>query len=1153
MAEQSPENTFFSPSPAPIGSRLLAKLADFLVVDAFSGVLLVGFAVLQVGGVSGTRPASRLISLFGPERRSEGRHQERLTMKPVGNRKSTPHYWKLLPSALCLLMAPCLFAQGQDENNSRAVVLTVRGPSGRLLKDHAVTLSRIGFPPPNIPAVSTTTNSQGRVTVMMPVGFVRLRVLAPGVGYGMTGSVEVGLGQETQATLPPLAPFARLSGTIAPALRRPGETLFLVDPYSDGRQLPQRVPVDAQGRFALSDLPAGQVGLQLDRGDAGQNLYFYYYAAPGENKTSVVLALSRTGFSFPPYVPLPVRAITLRGHVTNDHGKPVFGATVYAKFPAPNPPMAISSPSSLFDDPAPLSTVTTEDGSYVFRDVGVSSYGSSAALIVPIAAAAPAHPPALTAARIEWDRVGEVSAEIVLSTQHTRLGVHVMAPDGKPAAGIKVDLRPSAGLSGIVAAPPGDRPLSYFSAGPGSIPDAMSRLFTLSGTTGADGTVQFTDIVPGFWDVEAADPQAKDTLLPLSSARSRAIAVQAGLASSCTLALAPRPFAPTVQVLSPKGNPVAVDGVMLEPGSRITDTRLFSELTSSELTFSELTSTAEDNAPLPALSEKPGLWRITANYREAAGSSGYYTSIPEPYNAAGALVALSPALPPPGILRLRARHRTAGVLRVRLEGLDGRPAAGTVVILGSPAEPGYAATVNSHGEAVFTEMPAGTYSAAGRLSGQQTSPTLSALSSGDDAPLPTDAALSGQVCIAPQQADIALETETQIVLRAAPAGFVRGRIVPAAGVPLNAYLLMPYYLPGTGEAKAAGIIDLKTGAFVYGPLPPGPATLNLECQEMTLRKSIPIRAISTSVPPGKVVSVGSITAPPLPSRSGPEVVLGRVFLSDGTTPAWNAQVVLFSPSPFSPEYPKLTAQTPADALGYLTGAAAPTAGGFYSGEGPPLPSPPEQNPAVPTLVAWLPGLTGAALLFYTPGQTVRIVLPPACTATGRVTIGGKSAAGLLRTLLLGTLRVRAEYQKRGRLNDLLSRDVTCQPDGTFTLNGLTPGTYLVQAARDGIWLSASQTVIVGDAPVLPLALDIAPPGLPVTLHLSPGAAVSLDRPAGPLTDLLWPAVIRADGIGDLRLEGLEAGRHFVQPVTGGPRVEFDVPPVGAAAPAQTPK
>ncbi|MGI4789609.1 MAG: signal peptidase I [Janthinobacterium lividum] len=64
MVEHSPENTSFSPSPAPFGRRFLAKLVDLLVVDAFSGVLLIGFAVLQAGGVSGTGLAFWLIGVF---------------------------------------------------------------------------------------------------------------------------------------------------------------------------------------------------------------------------------------------------------------------------------------------------------------------------------------------------------------------------------------------------------------------------------------------------------------------------------------------------------------------------------------------------------------------------------------------------------------------------------------------------------------------------------------------------------------------------------------------------------------------------------------------------------------------------------------------------------------------------------------------------------------------------------------------------------------------------------------------------------------------------------------------------------------------------------------------------------------------------------
>ncbi len=1051
-------------------------------------------------------------------------------MRPFGSHTFKQRFWKSLPTALCLLMAPSLMAQVQDENNTRFVSLTVRGPNGKALVDHAVTVSRLGFPRPDVPDVSTTTDSHGQMTVRMPVGFVRLRVLAPGIGYGMTGSIEVGLGQTTQATLPPLAPFARLSGFIAPPIRRSGETLFLVSESNDGRPHPQIVPLDSQGRFALPDLPAGQVGLELHRGDPGQNLYFYYPVAPGENKAGVVLALPLNGFSFPPYVPPAIHAVTLRGHVTDDHGKPVAGAVVYAEFPDPNPP-SVSFASSFLFGPPPLSTVTAADGGYVFRDIGISSGGSSAALIVPVAAAAPGHPPALTAVRIKRDTPGDVSADLVLSTRHTGLLVHVTTPDGKPAPGVEVHLRPSAGLPGITAAPVGDHPLPYFSAGPGSMPDIVSRLFTLSGTAGPDGIVRFTDLVPGLWDVETNDPPAKETAVPARSARSRAVAVQAGHAASCTLALTLDPLAPAVRVLSPGGEPIAVDGVMLEPAGRITDTRLFSERIPD----------AGDNEPLPASREKPGLWRVTANYRDGTQSSIYYSSIPEPYNEASALVALSPALPPPALLTLRARHRTAGVLRVRLEGVDGRPAAGTVVIPNGPAEPGYAATVDSHGEAVFTDMPAGTYNLVGRLADGTTSPTVAARSSDWNVSLPTDAALAGRICVPSQQADVALDTETRVLLRATPAGFIRGRIIPVAGTPLNAYVLTPHYLPGTGQADVAGIIDPKTGEFIYGPLPPGPATLPLECEDLQIERPVLLCTISANIVGGKAVSVGSVTAPPLPASSAPEAVSGTVFLHDGTVPAWGAQVVLFSPSPLYPQYPTLTAQTPADALGRLSGAAAPTAGGFYTGEGLPPPSPPEQNPSVPTLIAWLPGLTGAILLPYTAGQAVRIVLPAANFVSGRVTIGGQVPSGLK-----GALRVRAEYQGHGRLNDLLSLDATCQPDGTFTLRGLTAGTYQVQAARDGTWLSASQTVSVGDGLLPPLTLDISPAGQPITLHLSPGEAVSLDRPAGPLTDLLWPVTVRADGIGDLRLDGLEAGHHFVQPISGGPRIMFDVLPADEA-------
>ena len=64
MVEPSLETTSFSPGPAPFGRRFLAKLVDLLLVDAFCGVLLIGFAVLQADGIPGTRLVFWLLGVF---------------------------------------------------------------------------------------------------------------------------------------------------------------------------------------------------------------------------------------------------------------------------------------------------------------------------------------------------------------------------------------------------------------------------------------------------------------------------------------------------------------------------------------------------------------------------------------------------------------------------------------------------------------------------------------------------------------------------------------------------------------------------------------------------------------------------------------------------------------------------------------------------------------------------------------------------------------------------------------------------------------------------------------------------------------------------------------------------------------------------------
>jgi hypothetical protein len=123
---------------------------------------------------------------------------------------------------------------------------------------------------------------------------------------------------------------------------------------------------------------------------------------------------------------------------------------------------------------------------------------------------------------------------------------------------------------------------------------------------------------------------------------------------------------------------------------------------------------------------------------------------------------------------------------------------------------------------------------------------------------------------------------------------------------------------------------------------------------------------------------------------------------------------------------------------------------------------------------------------------------------------------------------------RGKLAAALNVLTTPQPDGTFSLGGLTPGHYLVQAALDGVWLSQSVAIDVGQRDPADISLDIGEPGGPVQVHVTDaagkpmrGCKVFIDRPRGPLAASVWPAFFRTDGGGNVYIPALEVGEHTI--------------------------
>ena len=969
------------------------------------------------------------------------------------------------------------------------VEVLVRGFDGLPLADRVIEVVPVSVnyntQGPAVARFTGRTDAAGRFKMRWFDGPRHLHVRVPGEGYGSTGPIEVVPGKTTTGPTLALVRFGSISGRIAPKLAGPG-VVVVFDPA-----IAKPTPCDEAGRFEAREVLPGRYLMRLTKGNQGiRASQVTVWVAPGRKVEGIFID------EIPP--PTPEEAeqsrkfleqmngrrgpdvkdeLWVEGTIRDLSGQSLAGVDVFVR-------TAFHGGLRMYEDVR--QTTTDARGHYA---ISGPLHGHIEAPVV--VAKAKGRPPA----------VANAEARSTWNDRPSRCDLTLADAGGSASVTVLKDRKPLPGENVWLEAEGGANILSGFgwARGAGS-PEraALMALVNPSATTDGNGVAHFADLLPGLYAVHAAGGEAQG------------LAVSQGREAKVSLATADARHIAQFEVVRADGRPVAGQDVSIQFG-RGGQTNSSSNLKLDDKGVGE-----------HSFFDSAGLWSVVVRFRDAPVNSFPIQELP--YDEATAQVPVSPALGAVGPIRLVGvrREREVGPLLVCLLDADGRPSRGSVSFDGSIA------STDVRGEARFeglTPNPNKQF-VRGDLDGPPPPPWS------QSGPVPADDALRGRFALVPgAEVTAVLGRETTVELRARPLGYVRGTLKPTEGRRAADYAVSPWY---DGRDHQPGWrYDPATGDFLGGPFFAGPVTFQLvtkgpdgnyqkcgrqvvevvagEVAHVEFQPGEPEPANRQAAGGITMLGMGGISVNP----GAPEAAPMTVLLPDGTTPAYGAQANLYEPGQVQP-----TARGISDASGRLTWRGMWRAGNATDQAGAGLVD-------KPTLAVSLPGRHGAAIVPLEEGQARRVILPPAIEAEGTVTIAGRALP-----VDGSNVRVVAAYQGRGVLDAALGLATTAGPDGRFRLSGLTPGRYLVQAARDNIWASKPvEFRVEPDKPPAALFLNIPAPGESVVLEIvdrvgRPLAdeSFALARPEGPFATI-WPATLRADPAGRLTLRGLEAGPH----------------------------